>query len=373
MSTDPEPLVDRIYEAALVPELWRPTIDAICAVSGSATGSIICLNQQHRTVRGIATEFAEEAFQEFARDPSSWNSKRVRRGLAADAPTASGFTRFEDLLSPQELEGDRVEAIQRKIGIGFQVSTVVHLPSSNVAALTFERWRREGRHPAADLAQLDALRPHLARAAVLAAQLGLERARTMVATLEAVGMPAVALAANGRVLAVNAALEKSDLLLPRAFGRIRVASAKAQVLFEQALQEAHRAAAPVVRSIAVPVGAATATHAVLHLVPVCGAAHELFTNTALLLIATRFGAGTALPDLPLLHGLFDVTPREAQLCAALAVGRSLKAAAALLGMRLSTARAHLDHIFLKTGTHRQAELVLLLQSAQPLGRPAALG
>ena len=85
------------------------------------------------------------------------------------------------------------------------------------------------------------------------------------------------------------------------------------------------------------------------------------------------GAGTALPDLPLLHGLFDVTPREAQLCAALAVGRSLKAAAALLGMRLSTARAHLDHIFSKTGTHRQAELVLLLQSAQPLGRPAALG
>ncbi len=372
MSIDPEPLVDRIYEASLVPELWRATIDAICAVSGSATGSIICINERDRTLRGIASEFAEETFQQFAQDPGSWNSTRVRRGLAVDSPTASGFTRFEDLLNPQELEDDRIESIQRRIGIGFQVSTVVHLPSSNVAAITFERWRHEGRHTAAGLAQLDALRPHLARAAVLATQLGLEHARTMVATLEAVGMPAAALAADGRVLAVNAALEKSDLLLPRAFGKIRVASAAAQALFEKALQEAHSVAAPIVRSIAVPAGAANATPQVLHLVPVGGAAHDVFASTALLLIATSFGAGTALPDLPLLHGLFDVTPREAQLCAALAAGHSLQAAAALLGMQSSTARAHLDHIFLKTGTHRQAELVLLLQSAQPLCARATL-
>lgn len=85
MAFDPEPQVDRIYEASLVPELWQLTIDGICAVSGSATGSIICINERDRTVRGIASEFAEETFQEFARDPDSWNSKRMRRGLAADS------------------------------------------------------------------------------------------------------------------------------------------------------------------------------------------------------------------------------------------------------------------------------------------------
>ncbi len=125
------------------------------------------------------------------------------------------------------------------------------------------------------------------------------------------------------------------------------------------------------RSIPVPVGAHRATPAVLHLVPVRGVAHDVFSGAALLLIATGFGTGATLPDMPLLHGLFDLTPREAQLCAALAAGHSLKASAASLGMNFSTARAHLEHIFSKTGTHRQAELVLLLQSAQPIAGPVA--
>ena len=283
---------------------------------------------------------------------------------------AFGFGRFEDLLNAQELEDDSIESIQRRIGIGFQAFTVVRLPSGDVAAFTFERVLKGGRHAAADLARLDALRPHLARAAVVAARLGLERARSMVASLEAVGLPAAALAADGRALAVNPALEKaSDLLLPGAFGKIVITVPAAQALFEQAILEAQHTAAPVVRSIPVPVGARRATPAVLHLVPVRGAAHDVFAGTAWLLIATGFGSGATLPDMPLLHGLFDLTPREAQLCAALATGHSLKAAAASLGMGFRTARAHLEHIFSKTGTHRQAELVLLLQSAQPLGAP----
>ncbi len=372
MSIDPETLIDRIYEASLVPELWRAAIDAVCAVSASVSGSILCVSERDHTIRGIASEFSDAAFQQFMSDPGCWDSPRIRRGLAPDSPMAIGFARFEDLLSAREIKDDLVESIQRRIGIGFQVSTLVRLPSSDVAAFTFERWRPNGRHPTADLARLDALRPHLARAAVVSARLGLERARSMVASLEAAGLPAAALSADGRALAVNPAFERaSDLLLPGAFGKIVIAAPAAQALFEKAIEEAQRAAAPVVRSIPVAVGTHRATPAVLHLVPVRGAAHDVFSGAALLLIATSFGTGAALPDMPLLHGLFDLTPREAQLCAALATGHSLKAAAATLGMNFSTARAHLEHIFSKTGTHRQAELVLLLQSAQPIAAPVA--
>ena len=52
MSPDPDTLVDRIYEASLVPELWRAAIDAVCAVSASVSGSIICMSERDRTARG---------------------------------------------------------------------------------------------------------------------------------------------------------------------------------------------------------------------------------------------------------------------------------------------------------------------------------
>lgn len=75
-----------------------------------------------------------------------------------------------------------------------------------------------------------------------------------------------------------------------------------------------------------------------------------------------------LPDLTLLKRLFDLTPAEAKLASALASGGTLKDAAAIQEIRLSTARSYLENIFRKTGTRQQSQLVALLKSAQPLVR-----
>jgi DNA-binding CsgD family transcriptional regulator len=57
---------------------------------------------------------------------------------------------------------------------------------------------------------------------------------------------------------------------------------------------------------------------------------------------------------------FGLTRAEARLAVALADGMGLRHAAERNGVRLSTARVQLKSIFLKTETHRQAELVALL-------------
>jgi DNA-binding CsgD family transcriptional regulator len=46
-------------------------------------------------------------------------------------------------------------------------------------------------------------------------------------------------------------------------------------------------------------------------------------------------------------------------------GRNLKDAAAGLGVSVATVRSQLARIFAKTGTDRQAELVLLMATALP--------
>lgn len=70
----------------------------------------------------------------------------------------------------------------------------------------------------------------------------------------------------------------------------------------------------------------------------------------------------AAPDHQTLCELFGLTPSEARLAAHIVMGQTVEAAAALLGLTANTARRYLQHVFSKTGTNRQAELVRLVFS-----------
>jgi len=61
-----------------------------------------------------------------------------------------------------------------------------------------------------------------------------------------------------------------------------------------------------------------------------------------------------------LCSLFRLTPAEAQIALGIAGGETLAAVAKGRGVSISTARTQLKSVFAKTGTHRQAELVVLL-------------
>jgi DNA-binding CsgD family transcriptional regulator len=67
-----------------------------------------------------------------------------------------------------------------------------------------------------------------------------------------------------------------------------------------------------------------------------------------------------------LQRAYGLTPAEAGLTSEVVRGNGLKAAAAALGVSVATARTHLQHVFEKTCTHRQAELVRRV-AATPYG------
>ncbi|KAA0573520.1 helix-turn-helix transcriptional regulator [Azospirillum sp. B21] len=73
------------------------------------------------------------------------------------------------------------------------------------------------------------------------------------------------------------------------------------------------------------------------------------------------------PSMTQLQACFGLTPAEAALALEILVGDGLQACAGRLGISQTTARTHLGHVFEKTGTRRQAELVrLLLGTRLPL-------
>ena len=66
-----------------------------------------------------------------------------------------------------------------------------------------------------------------------------------------------------------------------------------------------------------------------------------------------------------LCGYYRMTPSEARLAALILKGHSLLAAASELRITKNTARTHMKRIYLKTSTHRQADLIRLLASGDP--------
>ncbi len=65
---------------------------------------------------------------------------------------------------------------------------------------------------------------------------------------------------------------------------------------------------------------------------------------------------------------FGLTPAETVFAAEISKGDGLQATASRLGVSLTTVRTHLAHVFDKTGTRRQAELVRLMLQDQPATR-----
>ncbi|RJF86410.1 LuxR family transcriptional regulator [Oleomonas cavernae] len=102
---------------------------------------------------------------------------------------------------------------------------------------------------------------------------------------------------------------------------------------------------------------------IFHLVPIRREAHDLFAAAAGVLVATPVQqSGT--PAASMLQGLFDLSPTEARVARKIAGGQNIEAVAAALGTSRETVRHHLKVVFQKTGTNRQAELVLLLSGAK---------
>src|SRR5262245_41159005 len=77
-----------------------------------------------------------------------------------------------------------------------------------------------------------------------------------------------------------------------------------------------------------------------------------------------------------LEDRFHLTHSEARLVLHLVEGASLRSSAKTLGVTYETVRSYLKSAFLKTGTHRQAELVLkvfyVLSDPHPPAVPAAM-
>lgn len=100
--------------------------------------------------------------------------------------------------------------------------------------------------------------------------------------------------------------------------RLGLADAAADGLLASALQSVGQAAGAAVRSIPVA-RREDQPPLILHLTPIRGAAHDIFSRAASILVVTPVVV-KEVPSADIVQGLFDLTPAEARLAALIAAG-----------------------------------------------------
>ena len=352
-------IVDELYEAAFIPEKWPAILAGIAEAAASKAGGLV-LFADGKPVRGTTITSLQDLMDKFLSDETMRASAQTS---CMSAMQPASFIDVDSFMKPEELRDDPIRIQLRARGLGANARAVIPMPSGEVAHFVFQRRLEDGGYAPEHFALLDRLRPDMARAGLAAARLGLEHARGAVETMAVMGLPAAVLAANGRVKVTNELFDQEDgAFVPTAFGRVALANPGSNRLLHLALQASGGAPVP----CSIPLHKEGAAAMVVHVLPLKRDAHDLFSGGDLLIVATAISASALVPSPTILTGLFDLTPAEVSLAAALAKGLSLKAAAVEAGLQFSTMRTYLNRIFRKTGTNQQSQLVALLKSAHPI-------
>lgn len=349
-------LISRIYESAALPETWPTVLQDIASEIASVGCTLIAgVESDFRWMASPAIHASVETY--FS---SGW-AKRNDRILLSQQRGLRGLMRDIDLFSKEEIEAmPVVREFLRPHGLGWGAGLVLPLPSGETILFSVEKaWDRG---PVTDdaMTELERLRPHLSRAALLTAHLRFERAKAAVDAFGLTDVPAALLTRSGTLFACNSLFEQlAPQIVLGARGAVRIGNERQAALLQQGL--AHITAVGHGRtpmSIAVP-ALADRPALVVHLIPANGKARDIFDPAAALVLVSRV-APRRPPPATLLIALFDLTPAESRVASELIAGRESAEIASMLGISGETLRNHVKAILAKSGTRRRIDFVRLI-------------
>jgi len=351
-------ILDAIYEAAFIIDKWPAALEALAQATGGIAGQIVAMDMASKP-RFLATDLSRQSLTQFFEDPRWPNAGRTNAMMAA---RPFGFVTDIEFFGDTQRAEDPLTNYFRQANLGGYAGTVVPMPTGERAAISILRRLQDG-YPSEDqLGVLDAHRPHLARASLMVARMKMQQARNMVSALSALGIAAGVLATNLRLIACNEIFQGlQSTIATTAFDRVILRDAEANTRFVAAFEAirvgaiGHIQSIPCRRRDDVP-------PSVIHLVPILGAAADIFSGGYVLAAVTPVVQDLRTPTASMLNALFDLTPAEARLTVALTAGKSLKEAAGEIGITFGTARNYLERVFRKTGAKQQSGLVALLKT-----------
>lgn len=255
------------------------------------------------------------------------------------------------------------------------VGVTLERSAASVANISVGRDQSQGLMDDEAVRRMTLLAPHIRRAVLIGKVIELHKleAAAMSDALDVLAAAMFLVGARGGVVYANAAgramLAEGAVVSDRR-GTLALTDPEASASMAVALEAARGGdGAVATRGVAIPFSDAAGKQFVAHVMPLtsgarlaAGAAHA--ATAAVFVREAGLSLPTPIETVAKLHGLSSSEVRV--LYAVLEVGGAAEMAS-MLGLSEATVRTHLQHLFAKTGTKRQADLVKLVAGfASPL-------
>jgi len=355
-------VVQTIYAAAVEPNDWAIAMEEIKSAVGSRLSAIVTTGRDLNeiTVRSAGDLTGIDAYNDhYGRlDPIIWVLERMPAGAVlaqqqiVDRDVWERGEFCNDWARPNEY-GDGVFSVLTRGGGSTSWLVAAATPSGGPFG-TPER-----------VALLQALVPHLQQAMKTQERLvDLDRRYgDLVSALDVLPDGIAILGRGGRVIHLNPAAEavvaSGDGLCVES-GHLTAVVARTDKVLGRVVQQVNGDESTVATGGCVAVSRPSGRRPyVVRVIPLSsGDSFGLVSPTALVVIVDP--EHEPRPDLEVLSGLYGLTKAEAEVALRVLDGTGVGPIADGLFLSLSTVRTHLQHVFHKTNTHRQAELVRLL-------------
>ncbi|MBR0827086.1 helix-turn-helix transcriptional regulator [Bradyrhizobium manausense] len=348
-----------IGEAVLDPQQWSTLMEDICKAVG-ATGAAM-LQSDIRTEDIPRTASVAEFFDKgYFQNNLHVGDVRAKRGVPLLLTRTNVVTDADLFRSETEMLRDPLYAALGEWGLKW-FAAVGFRAGPALWGLTIQRTPQQGMFDGDEVAILSQLSSRLTEAATLSTAVGRTAIASLTNALDLMERPALAIDRRGGLLGIN---NKAETYLGRELvvrgGRLSLTDKDANTeLIRRTDQLRLMSDLQAARLSPVVINRTSRRPLVLQLLPVPPAARSPFLGARAILVLKDLERSATFSQ-ELIVKLFNLTPAQARLGIRVANGASLEEAAAELGVALETARNHLKAIFAKTDTHRQGELIALL-------------
>jgi DNA-binding CsgD family transcriptional regulator/PAS domain-containing protein len=364
-------VVEAVYDCALDPNGWQTTIRLIADLCRSQT-CILGVHDYTNRRSELAFNFGytehyirlmDEKYKDM--DPHFTAGQLMPVGtvmtsaMIVDPDEFYQSRFFQEWCKPQGLHdmmGFKVLQTEQRIGF-----------------LTTNRASTLPRYGETDVRLLSLLAPHVCRAVIIADALNLKtiRSEALEATLNALTCGVYLVDRLGRIIYMNRAAEhqiENGYVVRIENNRLAPTDRTARTTLTATIDEAiHDEAATPTSGFSLALPAREGAGLVASILPLVRGERQNVCGAFAAKAAIFAQDPVVVPPFPgeAFAKLYGLTGGELRVLLAMAPGLSVKEAAEVLGVSETTAKTHLQHVYGKTGTSKQTELMHLFVSSTP--------
>lgn len=370
MSADLFHVIDRLYAAALDPELWPDALHHL----GTAVGGVGTVMRPVASTSDPITIISPELIEAAGEFEAGWWRFDKATAIAEQRNLTRGVWTDDHAFSPEEMARDPYyQEFRRKHGLGrFLAQLATPLPDY-VVSISVQRDIRRGAFDKDEIQNFTVVGGHAARALATSAKLAEAQllSHELSRVLEHLACGVITLNRHGAVMYVNEAAERllGDGVTVR-HGRVLASNRSEQKNLDQLVASALPSSQSVPQGSVALTGRSGRRRIFVQAIPVRRDAEDRLHHLALggggaLLLLTDVGTPSPKSVIDQLLRL-GLTRGEARVAELVGTGLAPSEAAERLGISLATARVVLKRVYLKLDIARQSELSVLVTKLQIL-------